>query len=90
MIDAFSPGAADFSGIDGTKNLYVSNVLHKAFISVDEEGTEAAAATAVTFDRTSVDPNEVAFYVNRPFIYLIRDKETGTILFMGRIVNPTV
>jgi serpin B len=90
MIDAFSPGAADFSGIDGTKSLYVSNVLHKAFISVDEEGTEAAAATAVTFDRTSVDPNEVAFYVNRPFIYLIRDKETGTILFMGRIVNPTV
>lgn len=88
MVDAFSSAQADFSGIDGTQSLFISSVLHKAFISVDEEGTEAAAATAVVFDRTSVDPDAVVFNVDRPFIFLIRDKITGTILFMGRILNP--
>jgi serpin B len=90
MIDAFG-GNANFSGIDGTRNLYVSNVLHKAFISVDEEGTEAAAATAVVISRWGgPDPDEVVFVANRPFIYLIRDKGTGTILFMGRVLNPSL
>lgn len=88
MVDAFTGGKADFSGIDGTKQLFISNILHKAFIAVDEKGTEAAAATAVVFDRTTADPNEVIFVVNRPFIFAIRDNETGTILFMGRILNP--
>jgi serpin B len=90
MIDAFSPGIADFSGIDGTINLVVFDVYHKAFIAVDEEGTEAAAATAVIIGPTSVNPDLPVFIVNRSFIYLIRDKATGTILFMGRTVDPTV
>jgi serpin B len=88
MTDAFSPGGADFSGIDGTNQLFVSDVVHKAFIAVDEKGTEAAAATAVIMSPTSVNPNEVIFHVNRPFIFVIRDKETSTILFIGRILNP--
>lgn len=88
MIDAFSPTAADFSGMDGTQQLYVSSVVHKAFIAVDEKGTEAAAATGVVMSTTSVNPNEVIFRVDRPFIFVIRDKTTGTILFMGKILNP--
>ena len=88
MTAAFSPGSADFSGIFGTRNIYVSDVIHKAFISVDEKGTEAAAATAVIFDRTS-DPLPT-FIANRPFIFVIRDRLTGVILFMGRICDPAV
>ncbi|MCX7726030.1 MAG: serpin family protein [Chitinispirillaceae bacterium] len=84
MIDAFTP-AADFSEIDGTRSLFVSDVLHKAFVSVDEKGTEAAAATAVIMTYFS-SPTE--FIANRPFIFVIRDKLTTTILFMGRVVNP--
>ena len=90
MTDPFIAGRGDLSGIDGSTNLFISDVLHKAFIAVDEEGTEAAAATAVVIDRSSWDPDEVVFNVDRPFIYLIRDKETGTILFMGRTIDPTV
>ncbi len=87
MTDAFSPSLADFSGMDGTRSLSLDNIYHKAFISVDEKGTEAAAATAVTGGQTSImDP--VIFLVDRPFIFVIRDKETGTILFVGRILNP--
>ncbi len=80
--------SADFSGMDGTRNLFISDVLHKAFISVDEAGTEAAAATAVIIvgGASPVQPTEVT--INRPFIFFIRDIETGSILFMGRIVNP--
>ncbi|MBN1759837.1 MAG: serpin family protein [Chitinispirillaceae bacterium] len=89
MTDPFISGKADFSGIDGSRSLFIANILHKAFIAVDEEGTEAAAATAVIVDYTSVDPDEAIFVVNRPFIYLIRDKQTGTILFMGRTIDPT-
>ncbi|MBN1759218.1 MAG: serpin family protein [Chitinispirillaceae bacterium] len=90
MVDAFDGSLADFSGIDGQRLLYVDDIHHKAFISVDEEGTEAAAATAVTMTWESVDPDEVVFNVNRPFMYLIRDRETGMILFMGRVVDPSV
>ena len=90
MVDAFNDALADFSGIDGQRLLYVDDIYHKAFISVDEEGTEAAAATAVSMIWESVNPDEVVFNADRPFIYLIRDKETGMILFMGRIVDPTV
>ncbi len=86
MIDAFDLGLADLSGIDGTRDLYVDNVYHKAFISVDEKGTEAAAATAVVINWKSGDKAE--FIADRPFIFVIRDKETGTILFIGRILNP--
>ncbi|MBN1576682.1 MAG: serpin family protein [Chitinispirillaceae bacterium] len=98
MTDAFDAGKADFSAIYGTvlpdisplTGLYVSDVAHKAFIAVDEQGTEAAAATAVVFAPTSRNPDEAVFIVDRPFTFLIRDKSTGTIVFMGRILNPTV
>jgi len=79
---------ADFSGMDGTLDLVISEVIHKAFVSVDEEGTEAAAATAVIMRATAIMDPGVELVVDRPFVYLIRDQETGTILFMGRVVNP--
>jgi serpin B len=86
MEDAFS-AAADFSGINGKKNLYISEVIHKAFVEVNEEGTEAAAATAVVLD-TKALIEELVFKADHPFIFLIRDKETGSILFMGRVMDP--
>ena len=86
MTDAFVMGTADFSGMDGTQNLYVSDVLHQAFVSVNEYGTEAAAATAVIVNEFGV-PNHIE--INKPFIFLIRDRETGAILFIGRIIDPS-
>lgn len=86
MPNAFVYGLADFSGMDGTYNLFISNVLHKAFISVNEAGTEAAAATAVIIGYGSLPPQVT---INRPFIFFIRDINTNTILFVGRIINPT-
>lgn len=80
---AFSPRAADFSGMTGKKDLYISEVIHKAFIDLNEEGTEAAAATAVILRCSGV-----MFRANHPFIFFIREKQTGSILFIGRIVNP--
>jgi serpin B len=92
MIEAF--GNADFSGMDGHTNLYISAVLHKAFVDVGEEGTEAAAATAVVIYATGfgVKPIELpipVFRADHPFIFLIVDKHTGSILFMGRVIDPT-
>jgi serpin B len=88
MPDAFSAGAADFSGMTGNRELSIQEVVHKAFVSVDEAGTEAAAATAVTMP-TSAPPEEpIVVNINRPFIFLIRDIETGSLLFMGRVLNP--
>jgi serpin B len=88
MPDAFDSQAADFSGIDGgVGQLYIGSVVHKTFISVDEAGTEAAAATAVViFGIGHQDPREII--VNRPFIYMIRDIKTGAILFLGRVKKP--
>ncbi|MBD3349337.1 MAG: serpin family protein [Candidatus Eisenbacteria bacterium] len=77
----------DLSGIDGTYELYVSKVLHKAFVEVNEEGTEAAAATAVVGRLKASMP--LMFRADRPFLFLIRDTETGAILFMGRVTDPT-
>ena len=88
MTDAFDPNTADFSGMDGARDLYVQDVVHKAFVSVDEAGTEAAAATAVIVGTTSMPPGPVAFTMDRPFIYLIRDIPTGAILFLGRVTDP--
>ena len=87
MPVAFSAGA-DFSGITGKKDLFISDVIHKAFVSVDEAGTEAAAATAVIMELTAVPETPVEVTLNRPFIFLIRDIETGAILFVGRVMNP--
>jgi len=86
MRDAFE--AADFSGINGKKDLFISEILHKAYVSVDEEGTEAAAATAVIISLTAMPEAPVEMTLDQPFIYLIRDNETGTILFVGRVMNP--
>ncbi len=89
MTDAFEPEQADFSGMDGRRDVYIGAVLHKAFVSVDEKGTEAAAATAVIMRITSAPIGEpIEFRVDRPFIFLIRDDQTGTILFAGRVLDP--
>jgi len=87
MPVAFS-GAADFSGMTGARDLFIDAVIHKAFVSVDEAGTEAAAATAVVMERLAVPEEPVTFTVDRPFLFFIRDIETGAILFIGRVVNP--
>jgi len=72
----------------GEKDLFISDVIHKAFVSVDEAGTEAAAATAVIMELTAMPETPVEVTLNRPFIFLIRDIETGAILFVGRVMNP--
>jgi len=87
MPIAFS-GAADFSGMTGNRELFISDVIHKAFVAVDEAGTEAAAATAVIMELTAVPEPPVEVTIDRPCIFLIRDIETGAILFVGRIMNP--
>ncbi|MFC1956266.1 serpin family protein [Chloroflexota bacterium] len=84
---AFSADA-DFSGMTGNKDLFISDVIHKAFVSVDEAGTEAAAATAVIMKLTAMPETPVEVTLDRPFIFLIRDLETGAILFVGRVMNP--
>jgi len=87
MPIAFSPDEADFSGMIGKRELFISDVVHKSFVAVDEKGTEAAAATAVVVGVTSADP-PVEVTVDRPFIFVIRDIETGAVLFVGRVLNP--
>ena len=88
MRKAFTPDA-DFSGMDGTHSLFVGDVLHKAVVIVDEEGTEAAAATAVIIGTTSVPiPPAIQIVLDHPFLYLIRDIPTGTILFAGKMLDP--
>ncbi|MEM2868625.1 MAG: serpin family protein [Candidatus Bathyarchaeia archaeon] len=86
MPTAFSE-AADFSGMTGRRDLFISEVIHQAYVKVDEKGTEAAAATAVVMRLTAILETKV-FRANRPFIFIIRERETGNILFMGRVVNP--
>jgi len=85
MEEAFVPDRADLSGIDGTRALFVSSVIHKAFVAVDEAGTEAAAATGVVVGVTSVPPSVV---IDRPFIFFIRDIPTGAVIFIGRVLDP--
>jgi serpin B len=79
---------ADFSGIDGTKQLYISEVIHKAFLEVNEKGSEAAAATGVVM-MLRMAPMNLEFRADRPFFCLIRDNSTNSILFLGKIVRPT-
>jgi len=88
MQDAFDPQAADFSGIDGQQDLFISDAIHKAFIAVDEKGTEAAAAIVVIMGMGALMPEGIILTIDRPFFYVIRDIPTGTILFMGRVVDP--
>lgn len=88
MPTAFDVGA-DFSGIDGTRGLFIADVLHQAFISVGEKGTEASAATAVIAGRDDSAPQiDLTVDADRPFLFLVRDEPTGAVLFMGRVVDP--
>ena len=89
MSDAFSENA-DFSGMDGKHNLYISDVLHKSFVDVDEKGTKAAAATAVIFNELVMLKKEYKFIADHPFIFLIQDTNDGTIYFIGRVMNPAI
>ena len=87
MTDAFDMEKADLSGIDGRKWLYISAVIHRAFTEVNEEGSEAAAATAVVV-RPANGGGLWFFDGNHPFLFLIRDRKSGSILFMGRLADP--
>lgn len=87
MPTAFSM-KADFSGMDGTTDLFISDVIHQAFVKVDEKGTEAAAATAVVMKITGIAMPKL-FRADHPFIFLIQEKATGNILFLGKVVDPT-
>ena len=95
MSAAFDSSDANFSGMDGLSCaagdlgcLYIGDVVHKAFVSVDEAGTEAAAATGVVMQTESAKPSPVKVRLDRPFIFLVRDRPTGTVLFMGRVLKP--
>jgi len=88
MPDAFSDGA-DLSGMTGQRGLFIGDVLHQAFVSVDEQGTEAAAATAVMVAPSALPEEPVEVTMDRPFVFLIRDIGTGAILFVGRVVDPS-
>jgi len=94
MPAAFVPptasSGANFSGMTGKNDLYISDVIHQTFVGVDEDGTEAAAATAVYHDTLGpVREERHVFIADHPFIFLIQDKATGTILFLGRVSDPT-
>lgn len=88
MESAFRSGA-DFSGFTGSPDLFISEVLHKAFVKVDEAGTEAAAATAVIMALTAIPGQPVQMNINSPFMFFILDRESGSILFMGRVMDPS-
>ncbi len=88
MTDAFSDHA-DFSGMTGNRDLFISDVIHKAFVAVDEKGTEAAAATAVIMQAMSMPVQQrVHLVIDHPFIFIIRDLKSGQMLFVGRVLNP--
>ena len=89
MPIAFDPDRADFSGMTGNRELYITDVVHKAFVSVDEFGTEAAAATGVIMGITSAPLDPATVTIDRPFIFLIRDIATGAVIFTGRVMDPS-
>jgi serpin B len=94
MVDAFSPSQADFTGIadppDPRDRLFLSEAFHKAFVKVDEKGTEAAAATAVVMDRAAaIMAPPAEFKADHPFLFFIRDNASGMVLFMGRVADPS-
>ncbi len=88
MVDAFDPDLADFTGMTPERELYITDVIHKAYVNVDEEGTEAAAATGVVVGIVSMPANEAVVKVDRPFVFLIVDRNSETILFVGRVIDP--
>jgi serpin B len=88
MPAPFDPGLADFSGMDGQRDLYISDVLHQAFLSVDETGTEAAAASAVAMREAGIAQVDATLVIDRPFIFIIRDLPSSQILCAGRLLDP--
>ncbi len=89
ILSAFAPMAANFSAIDGTRELYLQQMAHKTYIQVDENGTEAAAATGAAVGITALEPQEaMVLKINHPFIFVIRDQKTSSLLFMGRVLRP--
>lgn len=91
MPSAFAAGTADFSGLTGARDLFIDAAVHKAFVEVDEQGTEAAAATAVTMALTSMpgpQDEPIVFRADRPFLFGIVDEPSGTLLFLGRLADP--
>lgn len=88
---AFTPNAADFSGMATGQKLYISAALHKAFVDVHEKGTEAAAATGLVVGTTSLPPPrpKAVFRADHPFVFAIRENSTGSVLFLGRVTNPS-
>jgi serpin B len=90
MRKAFIPGGADFSGMAGSagRRLFIQAVVHQAFVDVNEEGTEAAAATAVAVGADSEPPPPPVFRADHPFVFLVRDNRSGSVLFLGRLANP--
>jgi serpin B len=91
MRDAFSSYRADFSGLSGKPDLFIDQVVHKAFVEVTEEGTEAAAVTSVPAPSAAPPPRKpppAEFRADHPFVFLIRENATGSILFMGRMNRP--
>jgi len=87
-VDMFRGGSADFSGMDGSHDLFVSQVIHKAFLEVNEEGSEAAAATGVSIMLCSMKLDTLQFKADHPFLFFIRDNTTKAILFLGRLAKP--
>jgi len=85
--DAFSEGSADFSKITGNPDLYIYDVIHKSFVEVNEEGTEAAAVTVIVFAAKAIPQEPVTFKADHPFIFIIKDNKTGLILFMGKFMG---
>jgi hypothetical protein len=90
MVDAFIPGVADFSGMDGGMDLSIASATHEAVVEVNEAGTVASGATVITVVPTVVTVNKpTLFQANHPFVFLIRDTNSASILFMGQVNNPT-
>jgi serpin B len=87
MNTPFSPGSADFSGMDGTHRLSIQNIFQKTYIQVDEEGTEASAVNMTIFETINAPLGNVSMVVDHPFIFFIRDTQSGTILFLGRVTS---
>ena len=92
MPTAFNSDAADFSGMTGKKDLSISQVIHQAFIDVNEQGTEAAAATAAVVGTSAIyNPNgPKVFRADHPFMFIIEQKATGNILFIGKVTDPSL
>ena len=90
MVAAFDPDVSDFSGIDGgfDPRLHITDILHEAFVAVDEEGTEAGAATGVVGGSDSIPQVDVTLHIDRPFFFFLVDEPTQTMLFLGRVLDP--